>query len=102
MCVYGLKDVCVVWCAAAQDDSFTGAAAAAEADDNGGGAGNGGAGSGGRPPSGTALRHVRQLAALGASLRVLFASVGEADLEFGCFKALFGPQVRWGRHKRVG
>ncbi|GIL92116.1 hypothetical protein Vretifemale_19590, partial [Volvox reticuliferus] len=44
------------------------------------------------PPSGPALRHVRRLATLSGSLRALF-SAGEPDLEFGCFKALFGPEV---------
>ncbi|GLI65648.1 hypothetical protein VaNZ11_009247, partial [Volvox africanus] len=44
------------------------------------------------PPSGPALRHVRRLAALGGNLRALFSAV-EPDLEFGCFKGLFGPEV---------
>ncbi|EFJ44708.1 hypothetical protein VOLCADRAFT_118655 [Volvox carteri f. nagariensis] len=38
------------------------------------------------------LPRIRRLAALGAGLRVLF-STREPDLEFGCFKALFGPEV---------
>ncbi|KXZ47813.1 hypothetical protein GPECTOR_32g425 [Gonium pectorale] len=44
------------------------------------------------PPSGPALLAVRRLAALACGLRALF-SRAEPDLEFGCFKALWGPQA---------
>ncbi|KAG2450392.1 hypothetical protein HYH02_004895 [Chlamydomonas schloesseri] len=41
------------------------------------------------PPAGPALSHVRRMQALAASLRGLFSGA-EPDLEFGCFKVLFG------------
>ncbi|GFR47272.1 hypothetical protein Agub_g8959, partial [Astrephomene gubernaculifera] len=43
------------------------------------------------PPPAPSLAHVRRLHCLGAGLRGLFGRC-EPDLEFGCFRALFGPQ----------
>ncbi|PNW80465.1 hypothetical protein CHLRE_07g318651v5 [Chlamydomonas reinhardtii] len=59
-----------------------------------GGSGDGGAAPS-APPTGPALSHVRRMQALAASLRALFAGA-EPDLEFGCFKVLYGGAAAGG------
>ncbi|GLC33360.1 hypothetical protein PLESTM_000052900 [Pleodorina starrii] len=77
--------------AGAADGSGDAVAAAAAAGAGGGGGGSAVSPSPPPPPSGPSLLHVRRLQSLAGGLRGLFAG-GDVDLEFGCFRALFGPE----------